>query len=187
MSDPRSRQASILDTSIDRAIIQKRKCHDFLEFEYPLKGLLDLFQQFPVFDRICSFLGIAEIRSLTRTCKKLSGVYRDLLRTQWNVDIQLRRFVKNPHEFRSQLGRHDALISGSFALQYFERAVWKESGLDVFIKEESGADFMNYLSVAEGYRLSSIWIKEPPCLIMKEKVLTTIIKFDYALRLLILA
>ena len=49
---------------------------------------------------------------------------------------------------------YEALISGSFVLQYFEKVLWEESDLDIFIKQGDGADaFAQYLVKEEGYVL----------------------------------
>lgn len=118
----------------------------------PLLGfLLQREDYYPVFDRICSYLGIEDIISLTRTCKRLSSLYQVLLSTQWNVDRALRRFVDNPHQFRSKLGEYNAIVSGSFALQFFDRVVWPESDLDIFILDSRQEGFMAYLCESEGY------------------------------------
>ena len=85
--------------------------------------VLDLFSKFPVVDEICSCLGIGDIISLTRTCKSLSGLYRSLLSSQWNVDKHLRRFVDNPVNFRSQMARCDAL-GGSFLIIFLCGLHW---------------------------------------------------------------
>ena len=74
-----------------------------------------------IYASLISYLSIAEVVTLTRTCKKLSNLYRELLRSLWDVDRDLRQFVKNPYEFRAQLGRQDALVSGQFAHQFFNR------------------------------------------------------------------
>lgn len=53
------------------------------------------------------------------------------------------------------MGKHDALISGSFAIQFFERVMWKESDLDIFIGQGPGAEALeDYLCKQEGYSLS---------------------------------
>lgn len=53
------------------------------------------------------------------------------------------------------MGQHDALISGSFALQFFERVLWKESDLDMFVQQGHGAEaFCRYLCMEEGYVLA---------------------------------
>ena len=111
---------------------------------------------YPVFRRLCSYLGIAEIIALTRTCKKFSGLYQLLLKTQWKVDHGLLRFVKSPARFRSQLGQHGALVSGSFAVQFFERVAWEDSDLDIFVKGGAGAEaFGKYLTETEDYELQA--------------------------------
>ncbi len=74
---------------------------------------------------------------------------------QWNVDRDLLRFVKDPRGFRTQLGKCDGLISGSFALQFFERVYWGGSGLDVFAENRGEArEFEHYLVNVENYKLS---------------------------------
>ncbi|MCJ1431534.1 hypothetical protein MMC27_000887 [Xylographa pallens] len=111
---------------------------------------------YPVFRCLCSYLGIAEIIALTRTCKKLSGLYQLLLKTQWKVDHGLLRFVKSPARFRSQMGQHSALVSGSFAVQFFERVTWEDSDLDIFVKGGAGAEaFGKYLIETEDYELQA--------------------------------
>ncbi len=99
---------------------------------------------------------IAGIINLTRTCRTLSHLYQTLLDLQqWNVDRDLLRFVKDPRRFRTQLGKCDGLISGSFALQFFERVYWEGSGLDVFVEDRREArEFEHYLVNVENYKLS---------------------------------
>ena len=107
---------------------------------------------YPFFSRLCDYLSVAEIYALTMTCKKYANLYQYLLPIQWDVDRRLRLFVKDPYGFRSQMAKHDALISGSFVVQYFERVTWKDSDLDVFIKHGESADvFGRYLVSEEEY------------------------------------
>ena len=123
----------------------------------PTPTFLDIFERsssFPIFSRVCDYLPIASIISLTRTCRKLSDLYRYLIPIQWNVDKRLRRFVQSPSSLRSQMGKFDALISGSFAIQFFERVTWPDSDLDFFVEQGQGCEsFCKYLVEAEGYKL----------------------------------
>ncbi|MCJ1267056.1 hypothetical protein MMC22_006941 [Lobaria immixta] len=49
----------------------------------------------------------------------------------------------------------NALVSGSVAVQFFERVLWKESDLDIFIEEGKDAKaFGKYLTEREGYNFS---------------------------------
>ncbi len=93
-------------------------------------NLLDLFQCYPIFDRLCAHMPIAGSINLTRTCRTLSHLYQTLLDLQqWNVDRDLLRFVKDPRRFRTQLGKCDGLISGSFALQFLSGCFGKALAL----------------------------------------------------------
>lgn len=108
--------------------------------------------RYPIFDTLRNCLSIAEIVSLTQTCKTFSGLYQYLLPVQWDVDKALRRYVDDPYGFRSQMAKHDALISDDFATKYFERATWKVYKLCVVIRQGFGVDpFSKYISETEGY------------------------------------
>ena len=107
---------------------------------------------YPVFIALCDCLSIAEIVSLTQTCKKFSDLYHYLLPIQWDVDKALRYYVDDPQGFRSQMARSDALITGAFAAQFFDRAFWERGTLDVFVQEGDGFWlFGTYLSDIAGY------------------------------------
>lgn len=50
---------------------------------------------------------------------------------------------------------YNALISGSFAIQFFEGLRWTGSDLDIFIEGGSSArELEQYLVMIEGYRIS---------------------------------
>jgi hypothetical protein len=116
----------------------------------------DIFQCYPIFDTICAHLEPNDILYLRLTTKQLSPFFETLFRTQWNINRQLLRFIKDPISFRSQLAEHDALISGSFALQFFERRIWRDSDLDVYVEELKSPDALgDYLIENEGYTLLS--------------------------------
>ena len=116
-------------------------------------GFLNLLQSYPVFSKISSLLAVREMIFLTRTCKALSHLHRTLLSSNhWNVDRDLRRLVKDPRRLREQLGQHNALVSGSFVLQFFERVTWEKSDLDIFVGWREVQSFKKYLVEEEGYR-----------------------------------
>lgn len=53
------------------------------------------------------------------------------------------------------MGKHDVLISGSFAIQFFERVTWKESDLDLYAQAGSSTEALHkYLCEKEGYRVN---------------------------------
>jgi hypothetical protein len=85
--------------------------------------LFDIFTKrdayWTIFDSISSVLPIGDILALQRTCKATAPIYQELQKSQWNIDMRLKRFFKDPVRFRSKLGENNALVSGSFALQFF--------------------------------------------------------------------
>lgn len=117
-----------------------------------LYTLFDLSSEYPVGIRICHFLSIADIIALTRTCRTLSSLYKSLIPSQWNLNSRLQPFVDNVTGFRSEMAKCDALISGSFALQFFDRTLWPRSDLDINVRN-SAEQFERYLRNVEGYKL----------------------------------
>ena len=121
-------------------------------------SVFDRHMCYPFFIKLCEHLSIAEIVALTRTCKKYADLYQYLLPIQWDVDRRLHRFVQDPCGFRSQMGKSDALIAGSFVFQFFERTSWKPSDLDILVEhgehDECANTFQRYLLDKEGYELS---------------------------------
>lgn len=121
----------------------------------------DIFLCYPIFDNICAYLDPNDILFFRLTTKQLSSSFDSLFKTQWNINRQLTRFVKDPVGFRSKLAEHDALMSGSFALQFFERRSWLDSNLDIYVQNAN--NFRNpeqigkYLVNHEGCRLQ--WSK----------------------------
>jgi hypothetical protein len=118
-------------------------------------NIFDLFDCYPVLDRICFYLPIGTIVALSRSCKRLSHLYRDLLRTQWNIDMKLSRFVGDSRKFRLQLREIEAVISGSFAVQFFDRTTYQDSDLDIYVKHGDHVKALaDRLTAVEGYQLS---------------------------------
>ncbi|RAL60990.1 hypothetical protein DID88_010086 [Monilinia fructigena] len=127
-------------------------------------GWEDIFLCYPIFDNICAHLDPQDILFLQLATKKLSPSFESLFNTQWNINRQLTRFVNDPVNFRSKLAKHDALISGSFALQFFERRFWHDSDLDIYVdgsnELRSPDPIGEYLVEREGYKLRSTKTEE---------------------------
>ena len=112
----------------------------------------DRSSNYPVFRTLCDCLSIAEVVPLTQTCKKFSDLYQYLLPIQWDVDKALRRYVDDLQGFRSQMAISDALITGTFVGQFFERVFCDPEPLDVFVQGGDGFWlFKEYLSDIAGY------------------------------------
>lgn len=76
-----------------------------------------------IFDKVTSLLPVADVLSLQRTCKATAPIYGELQKTQWSIDGRLQRFFRDLLLFRWTLGMNDALVSGSFALQFFGKPI----------------------------------------------------------------
>ncbi|PQE10290.1 hypothetical protein CJF32_00000788 [Rutstroemia sp. NJR-2017a WRK4] len=123
---------------------------------------VDIFLCYPIFDKIYSHLDPVDILFLRLTTKKLSPCFESLFKTQWNINRQLTRFVKDPISLRSLLAKHDALISGDDTVQFFKRTIWDDDddfGLDIFVDTLSpfrkSDPIDEYLIGREGYELQS--------------------------------
>ena len=114
-----------------------------------LESLLNIY---PIRHRLIQYLRLRDLLGLYRTSW---NIRLNLKENDWNINQSLLRFFKNPMAFRSCLGHADALISGSFALQFFERVVWPNSGLDIMVRD--GRDLKTlgkYLVESEGYTMN---------------------------------
>ncbi|KAG8531960.1 uncharacterized protein KY384_003596 [Bacidia gigantensis] len=116
----------------------------------PLFSLLQLDIYFPIASRICDFLPIVDIIQLTRTCKALSSLYRDLIPHKWNIDRFLSRHLKDPKAFRSMLGQCDALLSGESILDFYLSRPWTDANLCIYVERgDNTRKMMKYLRTME--------------------------------------
>lgn len=115
-----------------------------------LLDVLDADRYYPVYDQLCSYMPVPSVLALSATCKQLRNAFQE----RYSVDHRLLRFVEDPLRLRSELGRHGALISGSFALQFFAQQTWLDSDLDIFVERGAAAEaFDTYLQKEEHYCL----------------------------------
>ncbi|KAE8452790.1 hypothetical protein EG329_013062 [Mollisiaceae sp. DMI_Dod_QoI] len=119
----------------------------------------DLFLNYTIFEIICTHLNPRDLFALRATTKQLSKSFYTLFKTQWNINRSLSRFSRDPVRFRSMMAQCDALISGSFALQFFARTVWMDADLDIYVQSyptKNAAVFGDYLIAGEGYALDNV-------------------------------
>ncbi|KAF8863521.1 hypothetical protein BDZ45DRAFT_670125 [Acephala macrosclerotiorum] len=118
----------------------------------------DIFLNYTIFDTISTQLNPRDLFALRATTKQLAGSFDTLFKTQWNINSSLGRFSRDPVRFRSMMAQCDALISGSFALQFFARKVWMDSDLDIYVQSgpaKRPQAFGQYLLAEEGYTLDN--------------------------------
>ena len=103
-----------------------------------------------IFDKIFSYLNMADFLVFRKVCKQYYKV--EHLQRRFNINILLRPFVSYPQMFRSELGKHDTLISGGFALNFFGLGWSNVSVLDLFVEAGRQKDgLVNYIKDREGY------------------------------------
>ncbi|EXL93467.1 hypothetical protein NOF04DRAFT_13761 [Fusarium oxysporum II5] len=118
--------------------------------------LVEMLLQPPILEVIRSFLTIPDFLALFRVCKRLYIIKNDILRLICGINVALKTFVIDATMFRSQLGHYNAMISGPFALNFFQLSSNKVLKLDIFIKEGADADqFTDYLQRTEEYKNDS--------------------------------
>ncbi|KAF1809576.1 hypothetical protein P152DRAFT_441373 [Eremomyces bilateralis CBS 781.70] len=125
-------------------------------------NLLSLLTYYPVWGTLLSYLCLADFLVLFQVSKGIRRKLKDNLgRKCLNIDILLSNFVTHPDIFRSQLGKHDALISGGFALNFFELSRWTVLNMDVFVPSGVHAtEFTDYICKHEGYKASEEYSQE---------------------------
>ncbi|KAL2073368.1 hypothetical protein VTL71DRAFT_10692 [Oculimacula yallundae] len=114
--------------------------------------LLDVLGQYGIFDTLCRRLDTATLFSLRLVSRKLVDNYAAHAKERWNVNRRLKHFVKNPQGLRSLMAQSNALISGSFAVQFFDDVSWNESDLDIYVGHDGAAALGTFLCRKEGYR-----------------------------------
>ncbi|KAI3336855.1 hypothetical protein HD806DRAFT_474993 [Xylariaceae sp. AK1471] len=115
--------------------------------------LRSLLGQYPI--QTCIFRNL-DMKSILNLCQTSRHMRTDIRAYLWDIDEKLERFFVNPRAFRTELGRADALIAGSFALQFFANKFWPESDLDISLREGGNVNrFGQYLVEAEGYELAT--------------------------------
>ena len=103
-----------------------------------------------IFDKICSYLSVADILRFRQVCKQYYQV--ESLQRWFNVNILLGPFVSDSCMFRSELGKHDALISGVSALNFFELGWSNVPILDLFVQAGGQTEgLVAYITDRENY------------------------------------
>lgn len=69
----------------------------------------------------------------SRTCQDARAMVTEYIKDTFSVHTTLVRFFPDPSGFRSLQARTGTLISGSVALQFFDRAFYPTSDLDLYV------------------------------------------------------
>ncbi len=94
---------------------------------------------------ILSRVSPASLLRLSRTCREVQVIVQKYMLEAFDIDRHFSRFFPNPSEFCSLQASTGAIVSGSNALQFFNRSHYPESDLDVYAPVKSCqiiSDFM---------------------------------------------
>ena len=80
-------------------------------------------------------------------------VYAWFAEKAWDPSWRYRRWFVHVNAFRRLLRRCNAVVSGSFALQFFDRKRYIGSDMDIFLRCAGADEFCAWLK-KEGYRLA---------------------------------
>ncbi|KAI1922088.1 hypothetical protein LOZ65_003594 [Ophidiomyces ophidiicola] len=118
-------------------------------------SLVDLFDPagfYPLCVSLISSLDGVSILRLSMTCRALRRLYDSAKKIRWNIDKSLVRFVKDPSFFRLCMQQTGTIISGSFALQFFDGVYWPESDLNMYVPGSSRFEVLTRCLIDnEGY------------------------------------
>lgn len=84
-------------------------------------------------DTFFSFWPIVDIIHLCSTCFRLNLLFKSYQRIVWDPTTFFARWFSKPYAFRRLLGLCNAVVSGSQALQFFDRTEYTDSDLDIFL------------------------------------------------------
>ena len=111
-----------------------------------------------VYDRINSMIPPHSSVMLSWTCHATNNARASFTRCTFNINHHLRRFFQNPLEFRTIQAETGTIISGSSALQFFNREIFEDSDLDLYLHPGHLERIGAWLMKSEGY----IYITEDP-------------------------
>jgi hypothetical protein len=110
-----------------------------------------VFSNYPIYNEIFTHLSAASVVRFGRINRVARLATSDYLQSALHINRFLARFFKDPLGFRSLQARTGLLISGSAALQFFDRSYWPESDLDLYAAPRTALQIGNWLMDEEGY------------------------------------
>ncbi|THG97736.1 hypothetical protein EW026_g4321 [Hermanssonia centrifuga] len=109
---------------------------------------------------IFDFASPATLFRLAQTCQQARFAIQHYIRKTFDINKHLLRFFKDPLAFRSLQARTGTLISGSSALQFFDRTFYPESDLDLYVFLHERDEVGQWL-ISQGYTFIPNSIQDP--------------------------
>lgn len=100
---------------------------------------------------IFSALSPATLIRFSWTCRDARNAVRGFWQIAYDIDRHLKRFFRDPREFRELQARTGTLISGSSALQFLDRTVYPGSDLDLYVEGRYALSIGEWLVNSAGY------------------------------------
>ena len=104
----------------------------------------------PLYDPILSCCNAAELLRLARTCKAFRNTILDFIPRAFDINRNLLQFFADPVGFRTMQSDTGAVVSGSFALQFFIRAYYPLADLDIYVEAKKSEHVGRWL-LRNGY------------------------------------
>ncbi|PPQ66494.1 hypothetical protein CVT26_011182 [Gymnopilus dilepis] len=89
--------------------------------------------------------------NISASSRALRRLFLSYAQRVWDPAKRFRRWFPNVLEFRRVLRSEDAVISGSFALQFFDRSFYVESDMDIFVRIAGVTGLCGFIT-SQGYR-----------------------------------
>jgi len=105
----------------------------------------------PLLLYLLSFLDVDTICTLAKVSRRLRAFCGYFSADAWNIDKFLRPWFSNLHGFRQVLHSCGAIISGSQALQFFNRVRYPTSDMDIYVRMTGLLQLTRWL-LGQGYR-----------------------------------
>lgn len=118
------------------------------------------FNNHPIYDNILYRIPAASLLRLGRCSRLTRRATKEHLRMAMGIMHHLSRFFDNTLEFRSMQARTATLISGSTALQFFDRTHYPESDLDLYAHPLHVKEVGRWLLDSEGYTFQPSIVQE---------------------------
>ncbi|KAF2817820.1 uncharacterized protein BDZ99DRAFT_514036 [Mytilinidion resinicola] len=113
--------------------------------------LTNLDNGYEIFESITRQLSPMDLVNLRQTSRDLQTACETVVATQWSINKALRKFVKDPTAFRNTMSLEHSVISGDFALRFFDRAA-PGNVLDLWTNTEVRGSRMEKCLLEEGYK-----------------------------------
>lgn len=119
------------------------------------KSFLTLIACLPndVIFRILSFCGIKDLLVLNSTCWLTRVLVKFYIRHVWSFDLRFRVWFHDVRGFQRLLRLHRAVVSGSLAVQFFDRVYYPEGTLDIYVYHTNIRYIAEWMA-SEGYILA---------------------------------